>query len=351
MKAVKIGVAALLASVLALGGAAYAELNEENISLCQYGTGADINKAIKAKKLNVNDKTPDGYTPIMYAAYNPDESAMTTLLKAKAQPNAADANGRTALMHAIENPTPNVKVIAALLHAQAKTNVKDKEGITPLMLACQYAQDTQIVDMLLKNKAPYDVADKNGYSPLIYAAYNTNADIVNALIAKGARDTRKDSQGRNALFHAAANNTNPDVIYALLNSGTDTSVVDKKGRTPLLAAAATNPSWDVIYYLYEAGYDPFVVDKEGNTGLHLAAAYQTNATVFLNIYLFPNDDGSYAFNHSAKNKAGKTPAQLLKENPDLANDATIQQVFHDEGMQNIHDTIGLFNTIRGIIGK
>ena len=75
---------------------------------------------------------------------------MKALVKAKADPNAKNESGQTALMFAAL--TGKVKMVEYLISAGADLRAKDKEGNTPLSLAKTQGAD-EVVKVLEKAMA------------------------------------------------------------------------------------------------------------------------------------------------------------------------------------------------------
>lgn len=71
-------------------------------------------------------------TPLMQAADKGDLTAVEQLLAAKADVNARDQNGESALIHACRTPQANPAVIKALLAAGADVNIRSRNDYTAL---------------------------------------------------------------------------------------------------------------------------------------------------------------------------------------------------------------------------
>jgi hypothetical protein len=75
------------------------------------------------------------------------------------------------------------------------------EGFRALMTAIVRRQ-SRSVDVILKMNVAVDFIDENGLSPLMLAAATGQADIVEKLLAAGARPDLPDAEGRCARDHA-----------------------------------------------------------------------------------------------------------------------------------------------------
>ena len=83
---------------------------------------------------DVHARTPEGATPLMLAATWP--GVVEALLRHGADANAADADGHTALVYAIEHQSPiepdkGLRALKMLLAAGAYPNAPDRAGVTP----------------------------------------------------------------------------------------------------------------------------------------------------------------------------------------------------------------------------
>jgi len=113
---------------------------------------------------------------------------------------------------------------------------------------------------------------------LIKAAQEGHADVVRALLDKGADVNAKRRDGWTALM-IAANNGHADVVHALLDKGADVNAKDNDGVTALMAAAGNNlnynGSWnghvDVIRALLDKGADVNAKMSDGWTASMIAA--------------------------------------------------------------------------------
>lgn len=186
---------------------------------------------------DVNVQGKFGYTALILATMHcchPD--IINSLINAGANLNVQDEEGLTALMMAAnsmafrsrENPdeplTPTskeyAKIVNALLKAGADINIRDKEGKTALLHA-----------------AWTDADGSTGGNAL-------NPDVIKILAEKGADVNAQDNDGMTAMMYAADSrwlDKKEDVFEAvkiLIDAGADVNLTDNWGRTALMIAAS-----------------------------------------------------------------------------------------------------------------
>jgi len=146
-----------------------------------------------------------------------DVAAVRALIQKKADVNAAQDDGATALHWAVYRD--NVEVVDMLLRAGAKS-APNREGMTPLAMAALYGS-AQIVDRLLKSGGDAKALGPNGESMLMFAARNGNPDVIRLLVEAGANvNAREPLRGTTALMWAVEQR-HPEAVAALLNAGAD----------------------------------------------------------------------------------------------------------------------------------
>jgi ankyrin repeat protein len=169
------------------------------------------------------------------AAMRGDTVRLTKLIAAKADVNAAQPDGSTALHWAAYHG--DVKAAAALVRAHANPGAVMENGMTPLSLACE-AGNADLVKELLKAGADANQTLPNGETPLMMAARTGRLPVMELLLAKGAKiDEREKLRGTTALMWAAAN-SNAEAVRFLLSKGADLNARSgtiAPGRRPYLA--------------------------------------------------------------------------------------------------------------------
>jgi ankyrin repeat protein len=158
-----------------------------------------------------------GRPPIIDAARSGDTEAVRALLQQKADVNAIEGDGATALHWA--SYRDNLESAKLLLRAGAKVNAANDLGATPLWAASQNGSDA-MVRLLLEAGANPNAALLLGETPLMVAARAGKAAVVELLIAKDANINAHAARGQTALMWAVAQK-HPDVVKILLAHGAD----------------------------------------------------------------------------------------------------------------------------------
>lgn len=251
------------------------------------------------------------------------------LIKAGADVNAADRNGKTVLMEAaaysnkelvellLSMPTINAHARdysgrSALDHARipgVTTGNKEIKQLIQDALIVGAAQKgaTQMVEDLINAGANADAISGEGASALMQAAYNGHVSTVKVLLDAGA-DVNKvihlpNKQATNAL-QVAVQNGHTQTVQVLIDAGADVNsivgnrsammiaaqignvqivkmlikakaivdMVDSRKQTALMFAAALGHV-DVIQALLDAGANIQAVNNQGATALMFAILY------------------------------------------------------------------------------
>ena len=189
--------------------------------------------------------------PLIKAVKATDRAAVTSLLHARADVNAREADGTTALYWAAEKN--DVGTGTALLRAGADVKAASRYGVTPLQVACLNG-NAAFVELLLKAGADANAATPGGETALMTAARTGVADIVNQLLAHGADPNVKESlRGQTALMWAAGEG-HSEAIKALIERGANVRARSNAGWTPLLFAAREGQR-DAVQTLLHVGAD------------------------------------------------------------------------------------------------
>ncbi len=174
-------------------------------------------------------------SPIADAAMNGDRSAVQLLLQKKADVNAPQADGATALEWAAYRD--DLELADLLIAAGANPRIPNRDGATAMQLASLHGS-AAMMEKLLKAGAEVNERGVNGETPLMFAARNGNLDGLNLLLKRGADVNAKESlRGTSALMWAVEQG-HTDAVKLLIQHGADVSVAsspDSKGGTAYLA--------------------------------------------------------------------------------------------------------------------
>jgi ankyrin repeat protein len=141
-------------------------------------------RALIAQKADVNAVQSDGATALHWAVYRGDREMVTLLIRAGANPKAANREGSTPLWLAAVNG--DAAVIASLIEGGADPNEKLPLGRTPLMIASRTG-NVNAMKVLLDNGADPNAKETlRGTTPLMWAADEAHAPAVKLLIERGA---------------------------------------------------------------------------------------------------------------------------------------------------------------------
>jgi uncharacterized protein len=200
---------------------------------------------------------------LVEAARNQDQKAVRTLLTQKVDVNARSSDGSTALLwlaHWNDMDTANL-----LLGAGADANTANDFRMTPLSEACTNG-NAAYVRLLLKSGANPNTAIATGETPLMTCAKSGSSDAVRMLIEYGAAINAKEpAQNQTALMWAAAER-HPDVVKAFIDAHADLTANTKQGFTAIHFSARLG-DLESVKLLLAAGVDVNVLTHtaEGTT--------------------------------------------------------------------------------------
>ncbi len=275
-------------------------------------------------------------TPLMWAASEGHADVARVLLTAGADVRARSVHGTTALLLAARSG--DVETARVLLDAGADVNAAEPylpidarvdveesqtSGRTPLLVASaslaatsgwEYRLDVEpssheaLALLLLERGADPDVPDSIGRTALHAAVETGRADLVRALLARGADPNARLTRpplvykgdyisygayvGATPLWLAAAARVpDPDLLRALAAAGGDPRLPAEGGTTPLMAAvgmvqnearqATASQSLELVTLLLGMHVDVNAVDRRGRTAMHGAARLAKNAIIEL----------------------------------------------------------------------
>jgi ankyrin repeat protein len=152
------------------------------------------------------------------AVMNRDRSSLRSLLQQKADVNAPQTDGATALHWAVYYG--DLETVRMLINAGAKVDAANREGITPLYMASLYG-NVELINALLTAGADAKQKGPNGETMVMLSARNGSAESIKVLLRAGAdANAREPLRGTTALMWAAEQK-HPAAVKALLDGGAD----------------------------------------------------------------------------------------------------------------------------------
>jgi len=222
-------------------------------------------RSLLEQKADVNAPQADGTTALAWAAHWDDLETADALLRAGARVNAANDYGVTALSLACTNGS--AAMIAKLLEAGADQKLSLPTGETPLMTTSRTGS-LDAVKLLLAREVDVNAKEALGQTALMWAVARKHAAVAKALVERGA-DVHARSKGgfTPLLFAARAGDVNSARV--LLEAGAHVNETTFDGMSVLLLATASGHE-DLAIFLVEKGADPNATDAYGITALHYA---------------------------------------------------------------------------------
>jgi ankyrin repeat protein len=196
---------------------------------------------------------------LVNAARQQDQKTVRALLSQQIDVNARSTDGSTALLWAAH--WNDVDVAALLLSRGADANIANDFRMTPLSEACTNAS-LELVHSLLKAGANPNTPNTTGETPLMTCSRTGSADAVRMLVEYGAAVNAKEpAQNQTAIMWAAAER-HPDVVKALIDAHADLKARTKQGFTPLHFAARVG-DLDSVKLLLAAGVEINILTQAG----------------------------------------------------------------------------------------
>lgn len=241
--------------------------------------------ALLQKRVDVNAPEADGTTPLHWAVRMNNLDLVNRLLRAGANPKAANRYDVTPIQLACLNGS--AEAVGRLIEAGESANATGPYGETALMV-CARSGNPEAAKVLISRGATVDAVESwRGQTALMWATAQRHAEMMKVLIAAGA-----DVDGRSALQHwerqrtleprdkwlpeggltpllFAAREGCAECARVLLDAKADINVVDPDQQSALIIALI-NGQYDAAAVLIERGIDVNMQDKVGRTALYAA---------------------------------------------------------------------------------
>jgi len=179
------------------------------------------------------------------AVMHGNKSAVRTLLQGKADVNARQTDGTTALRWAVRSD--DLETANLLIRAGANVSAANREGVTPLQLAAVNGNAAMIEALVKAGADPNAPFTKYGDTALMMAARTGKTDAVKMLLDHGAQVNAKETWGDTTALMWAVSEHHPAVVKLLTERGADVNARSKfvpsttgrgfEGTTPVAAKA------------------------------------------------------------------------------------------------------------------
>lgn len=242
---------ALLGAAVVLAGAGLVEIPIVDAAKQQ---DVDALRTLVAEGVDVNARSGDGSTALLWAAYKNDLESVKVLVDAGADVRLGNDLGATPVWAASRNGSP--EIASLLLGAGADPDAALALGEAALVTAARTG-NPEVVRLLLEHGAEVDARGARGQTPLMVAAGQRHAEVVRLLLEHGA-DLEARTHVWNQLM-AQSPHAHPEHQQWVLHGG----------NSALMFAARSGDSKSVEL-LVEAGADPDASSAWGLTPLAMA---------------------------------------------------------------------------------
>ncbi|KAL6892133.1 ankyrin [Trichoderma evansii] len=219
---------------------------------------------------DVNEKSSDGWTPLIAAVKRNDEDKVRLLLKGGAEPDITDSINWTALLHAIDGHYKSYKnIIWLLVSNNANVCVHNNKAFD---LAMKH-HNHSLAWLLLEHGADPNAADDEGTTPLHRASSSDDAESVKDvrfLLHWGADAGRQDKKYSNTPLHIAVQKRLDKVVAQLAAQTKQLEIKDSRGNTALMLAILFG-SKSIVRILLKNKASCTTRDPNGMTAIQYAA--------------------------------------------------------------------------------
>jgi ankyrin repeat protein len=146
----------------------------------------------------------------------------------------------------------NSAAVRTLLAKKADVNAPQVDGSTALHWAAR-KDDIEMADLLIRSGANASVANREGSTPLQLAALNGSSAMITRLIKAGANVNAKYTKYNDTVLMVASRTGKLDAVKTLLDAGAEIDAVETWGGTTPLMWAASEGHTDVVKLFIERG--------------------------------------------------------------------------------------------------
>jgi uncharacterized protein len=264
----------------------------------------------------------DAQSTLISAAKAGDRTTVRRLLDSRADVDATEPDGTTALHWAVRSD--DGEMVQLLLRAGAKVDAANRYGVTPLRLAAINGS-ARMAEMLVEAGASPDTTNAEGETVLMTAARAGSVDTVKVLARLGADvNAREGWFGETAIMWAAAEN-HADVVRTLASLGADIDARSTFIDAPVLefpkSGGPNMPfargGWTpLMYAAREGSLDAARALAELGANLNAVALPQTDVKLTEELLKNAETVGTTALVYAIINAHFDTAAMLLEKGAD-----------------------------------
>lgn len=156
------------------------------------------------------------------AAMRGDKAAVRKLLSEKADVNAAQVDGATALHWAVQ--ADDLELTDLLIRAGARVATATQAGATPLQLASVNGNAAILERLIAAGADPNSNLTSSGDTALMMASRTGRISAVKVLLDHGAQVNAKETWGGTTALMWAVAERHPDIVKMLIEHGADVNV-------------------------------------------------------------------------------------------------------------------------------
>jgi ankyrin repeat protein len=142
--------------------------------IARNGTLEQFKKAIEKDSNIINLQSKEGYTPLTLACYYSNNEVAKYLIKNVKDINSKSGFGTPLMAAAVKN---NKELVALLLKNKANPDAIDKNGSTALHFSVIFNFE-EIIKLLIASKANTTIKDNRGNTALDYATITGNKKLT-----------------------------------------------------------------------------------------------------------------------------------------------------------------------------
>jgi len=153
------------------------------------------------------------------AAQHGDKAAIRSLVQKKADVNAAQIDGTTALHWAVE--ADDLELVDLLIRNGAKVSIANVAGVTPIQLAALNGSAAMLDRLIAAGADPNVPLTRSGDTALMIASRTGKVDAVRVLLDRGAKVNAQETWGGTTALMWAVSEKHPEVARLLVERGAD----------------------------------------------------------------------------------------------------------------------------------